>query len=258
MTAFTVRQNIYDDEAFFQGYADLRANPANLNTLVEQPALRALLPPLEGARVLDLGCGFGDLTAYCAEQGAERVLGTDISEKMIRAARDLNAHPCIRYRRAAMEDLAFAPQSFDLVVSSFALHYVRDYAALAANVATWLTPGGAFVFSVEHPIITARKAGQDWARDEAGSKLHWPVDDYGDEGERRSTWFVEGVIKYHRTLATYLNTLARRGLVVAEIREPVASADALRTLPVLATLTRRPSCLIIQAAKPCVTQDVTL
>ena len=245
-----MKQNIYDDETFFQGYADLRANPANLNTLVEQPALRALLPNLEGLRVLDLGCGYGDLTHYCADQGAASVLGTDISEKMIQTARKVNAHPCIQYRRAAMEDLSLAAGSFDVIVSSFALHYVRDYPSLAANIAAWLSPGGVFVFSVEHPIVTARKAEQDWARDEAGGKLHWPVDDYGDEGERQFYWFVEGVIKYHRTLATYLNTLVRRDLTVTEIREPVASAEALRTLSVLATLARCPSCLIIRATKP--------
>ena len=83
-----MRQNIYDDEAFFQGYADLRAQPGNLNDLVEQPALRALLPPLAGASVLDMGCGAGDLSAYCAGQGAARVVGADISERMLALARE--------------------------------------------------------------------------------------------------------------------------------------------------------------------------
>ena len=154
-----MRQNIYDDEAFFQGYADLRAQPGNLNDLVEQPALRALLPPLAGASVLDMGCGAGDLAAYCAAQGAAQVAAVDISEKMLALARETNAHPSIAYRRAAIEDLAFAPASLDVVVSSFAVHYVQDYAALAVNVACWLRPGGAFVYSTEHPILTARKAG---------------------------------------------------------------------------------------------------
>ena len=51
--------------------------------------------------------------------------------------------------------------SFDLVFSSLALHYVRDFAGVCRNVARMLVPGGSFVFSVEHPVFTAR-AEQEW------------------------------------------------------------------------------------------------
>ncbi len=244
-----MRQNVYDDLAFFEGYTALRANPANLNVLVEQPALRALLPPLVGATVVDLGCGTGDLSLYCAEQGAESVLAFDLSAKMLDVARERNRHPNVRFVRAAMEDLSLASGAADVVVSSFALHYVRDYPALVSNVMRWLRPGGALVFSVEHPIVTANAAGQDWARDDAGRRLHWPVDDYAQEGERRFHWFVDDVVKYHRTLATYLNVLIEHGLVVAAVREPAGSEDAVRELPTLASLARCPSCLIVKGVK---------
>ena len=216
-----MRQNIYDDEAFFQGYAELRASPGNLNDLVEQPAL---LPLLGGA---------------------------DISEKMLTVAREQNAHPAIEYVRAAIEDLSFAPETFDIVVSSFAVHYVSDYAALAAAVSRWLRPGGVFVYSTEHPMTTARKAGeQNWVRDEAGNRLFWPIDDYGDEGERRFQWIVGGVAKYHRTMATLVNGLVGAGLAVAQLVEPVASEEALRQEPGLASLARFPNCLIVKCVKP--------
>ena len=255
-----VRQNIYDDEAFFQGYAELRASPGNLNDLVEQPTLRALLPPLAGAAVLDMGCGAGDLSLYCASQGAARVVGADISEKMLAVARERNAHPAIEYVRAAIEDLSFAPATFDVVVSSFAVHYVQDYDALAGSVSQWLRPGGAFVYSTEHPMTTARKAGeQNWVRDVAGNRLYWPIDDYGDEGERRFHWFVDGVAKYHRTMATLVNGLVGAGLAVAQIVEPVASEEALRQEPGLASLARFPNCLLVKSVKPpSVTPAVTL
>jgi SAM-dependent methyltransferase len=245
-----VRQNIYDDEAFFRGYADLRAQPGNLNDLVEQPVLRGLLPPLAGATVLDMGCGAGSLSAYCAGQGAARVVAADISKKMLALARERNAHPNIEYLRAAIEDLSFAPDTFEVVVSSFAVHYVQDYITLAANVSRWLTPGGTLAFSTEHPMITARKAdGPGWVRDEAGNKLYWPVDDYGDEGERRLHWFVDGVAKYHRTMGTLVNGLVSAGLTVTQLVEPVASKEALRREPGLATLARFPTCLIVQGVK---------
>ena len=54
------QQNIYDNEIFFEGYKKLRENTASANVLFEIPALLSLLPDLEGKRVLDLGCGYGE------------------------------------------------------------------------------------------------------------------------------------------------------------------------------------------------------
>lgn len=50
-------QNIFDNEAFFNGYKALRDSDCNANDLIEQPAMRKLLPDLNGKTVLDLGCG---------------------------------------------------------------------------------------------------------------------------------------------------------------------------------------------------------
>ncbi|MBV9849972.1 MAG: class I SAM-dependent methyltransferase [Armatimonadetes bacterium] len=245
-----MRQNIYDDETFFTGYRALRDTADNFNNLVEQPALRALLPPLGGKVVLDLGCGFGDLAAYCVAQGAARVTATDISTRMLAQARERNALPQIEYVKSAMEDLDFPPASVDLVVSSLALHYVADYAGLVRKVAGWLTAGGDFVFSVEHPICTAQKADQTWLRDEAGRKLCWPVDDYSDEGRREFGWYVPGVIKYHRTVSTLLNGLMEAGLAVAGVQEPVASEETIRRLPEYAATRRVPPFLLVKSNKP--------
>ena len=54
------RQNIYDNEIFFDGYKKLRGRKGNANDLFEIPALFSLLPSLEGKKILDLGCGFGE------------------------------------------------------------------------------------------------------------------------------------------------------------------------------------------------------
>ncbi len=113
-----MRQNIYDDATFFRGYHALREQADNFNNLVEQPALRALLPPLTGETVLDLGCGFGDIAAYCVTQGAEHIVATDISTRTLAQALEQNRLPQIEYVQAAMEDLKFAPDSFDVVLSS--------------------------------------------------------------------------------------------------------------------------------------------
>jgi SAM-dependent methyltransferase len=243
-----VKQNIYDNPQFFAGYRILRETRSGLNEALEQPALRSLLPPLRSARVLDLGCGFGDLCQYTAERGASHITGIDISRRMLEIAGTKTRDARIDYLRCAVEDYQYRGPPIDLVVSSLMLHYVRDYPAIVSRVSSWLAPGGRFVFSVEHPICTALLAG--WYQHNDGSRFHWPVDRYREEGERRHHWFVDGVIKYHRTVETYVNTLLEAGLTIERLLEPEPTGAALAERPELADDRRRPPFLIIAARRP--------
>src|SRR5215213_6281155 len=148
-------QNIYDRPDFFEGYSQLGRSVEGLAGAVEWPALRSMLPGLGGLRVVDLGCGFGWFCRWAREQGAARVLGLDLSERMLARAKANTADAAIAYVRTDMERLGLAEASFDLAYSSLALHYVEDLAGLLAEVHRALRPGGRLVFSVEHPIFTA-------------------------------------------------------------------------------------------------------
>ena len=77
-------RNIFDDSVFFNGYMELRRSGVNYNELLEQPAMRAMLPKLHGKAVLDLGCGYGDNCRVFIKRGASRAVGVDISERMLR------------------------------------------------------------------------------------------------------------------------------------------------------------------------------
>jgi hypothetical protein len=111
-----------------------------------------------------------------------------------------------------------------------------------------MRPGARFVFSVEHPISTA--AGTyEWQQDDKGEKLHWKLDRYREEGYRASTWFIPGVIKYHRTVETYVNTLVDAGLVLTRLLEPEATSEAMIVRPELVETRRRPAFLHIAAEK---------
>lgn len=246
-----MKQNAYDNKTFFEGYKHLRETGSGLNDALEQPAIRSLLPDLSGLDVLDLGCGMGQFTAYCADSGANRVVGVDISEKMIEYARAYHVGDNIEYIKVAVEDVRFPDKSFDLIVSSFVMHYVADYIGLLQNVNRWLRPSGKFVYSCEHPIVTANLPGcGHWVRDVEGKKLYWCIDNYGDEGVREQTWFIDGVIKYHRQLSTLLNGLMDQGFVVERVLEPEATQQALERRPNLAEERRRPPVLVISAVKP--------
>ena len=72
-------QNIYDDPKFFEGYSRLPRSVAGLDGAPEWPALRALIPALQGCSVVDLGCGYGWFCRWAREAGAARVLGLDVS-----------------------------------------------------------------------------------------------------------------------------------------------------------------------------------
>jgi SAM-dependent methyltransferase len=240
-------QNVYDDQAFFAGYSTLERFGAGWQRAMEHADLLALLPDVGGRHVLDLGCGAGQLARHLAERGAAEVVGVDISEQMLDVARREWAHPRVTYRHQAIERLALPPGRLDLVVSSLALHYVEDYAGLIRRVAGWLKPGGILVYSIEHPIFTARLPGDGWILDDAGRRTRWAIDRYAAEGAREETWFVSGVRKVHRTMATLLNGLVDAGLTVERVVEPLPSEAWLREHPLAADERRRPVFLLIRA-----------
>jgi trans-aconitate methyltransferase len=100
-----------------------------------------LLAPLPGERILDLGCGSGQLTANIASHGAE-VMGIDRSEEMIAEAR--RNFPALKFEVADAADFVVdAP--VDAVFSNAALHWVKNADGVARSVARALRPGGRFV-----------------------------------------------------------------------------------------------------------------
>ncbi|WP_332688778.1 class I SAM-dependent methyltransferase, partial [Bosea sp. (in: a-proteobacteria)] len=91
-------QNIYDDPEFFAGYSRLPRQVHGLAGAPEWPAIRAILPDLEGRRVVDMGCGFGWFSRWAREHGAASVLGLDLSGKMIARAKAETADAAITYK----------------------------------------------------------------------------------------------------------------------------------------------------------------
>ena len=238
-------QNIYDNEEFFANYSRLRRSVAGLDGAPEWPALRALLPQLRGLRVLDLGCGFGWFCRWARQEGAAHVVGIDVSENMLARARAATADSSITYVRGDMENLALSARSLDLVYSSLALHYVENLSRLFSQVYRALVPGGSLVFSVEHPIFSST-IWSEWLPGPAGRKL-WPIDRYLDEGPRSTDWLAKGVIKQHRTLATYLNMLIRLRFSISHVEEWGPTAEQVADEPAWADERHRPPFLLMAA-----------
>ena len=243
-----MKENKYDSDDFFEKYSNFPRSREGLNAAGEWHELKKMLPAFPGKRVLDIGCGFGWHCIHAAELGAACVLGTDISARMLAVAREKTPYPNAEYRQVAMEDMDFAIGSFDVVISSLAFHYTPDFPEICRRIAGWLTVGGDFVFSVEHPVFTA-EGSQEWCRGEDGHPQHWPVDDYFREGRRDAVFLGEHVVKYHRTLATYLSTLLESGFAIAGIVEPRPAEHLLDAVPGMQDELRRPMMLLVAARK---------
>ncbi|MBO9632178.1 MAG: class I SAM-dependent methyltransferase [Chitinophagaceae bacterium] len=243
-----MKENKYDDPEFFLTYSRMPRSVNGLAAAGEWSTLRSMLPDLHDKTVLDLGCGYGWHCRYAREAGAAKVTGIDISAMMLEQARATTQDPAIDYKQMAIEDIDFAPATFDLVFSSLALHYVQPYAAVCNKIHSMLKPGGSFVFSVEHPVFTAIDA-QDWYLDDKGNRLHWPVDNYQDESIRHTNFLGHQVIKYHRTFSTWLNALISAGFSITRIGEPAPNAQTLKQYPEMKDEVRRPIFLLIAATK---------
>jgi SAM-dependent methyltransferase len=241
-----VKQNKYDDPDFFAEYSRMPRSMHGMAAGMEWTTFRALLPDLRDKRVLDLGCGFGWHCRYVHEHGATKVVGIDLSQKMLERARATSHAPGIKYHRCAIEDIDFPANEFDLVISSLALHYVESFDRVCCKIHHCLTPSGLFLFSVEHPIFTSLPT-QDWYYSPTGERLHWPIDNYQIEGRRQTNWLTENVIKYHRTMATYVNMLIQSGFLIKRLEEPKPDPDIADTD--VQDQLRRPPFLVIAALK---------
>ncbi len=123
--------------------------------------LLGLLGPEPGERVLDLGCGTGELAAALTELGVE-VRGIDADAAMIAQARA--NHPGIHFEQADAHDVVVA-EPVDAVLSNAALHWMLDPAVVIARVRAALRPGGRFVaeFGGQGNVAIIRSAVRDAA-----------------------------------------------------------------------------------------------
>ncbi len=246
-----MKQNIYDNPKFFTGYKAMRDARSGLNEVLEQPAIKSLLPNIENKLVLDLGCGTGHLCRYFLDHGAKRVVGVDISFNMLEIARrTFSQDNKISFVESPLEDYDAGISQYDIVISSLAFHYVSDLGALFGKIFAWLKTDGLLIFSIEHPIATCSQGVHPgWQKDDQGFKKFWKVDEYSNEGIRNSHWIVDDVIKYHRRFSSILNCLLDNGFQINRVLEPHALKEAEKERPELLEERRRPPFLMIRAKK---------
>jgi ubiquinone/menaquinone biosynthesis C-methylase UbiE len=173
-----VREREFHDELAAR-YDALRMPPEPLGSL--ESAVVAMAGDLAAKRVLDVGCGTGDLTLALLRAGA-CVTAIDVSPGMLdltrrRAELFCPGCPLPRLEAAAAEEMPFANGAFDLVVGRFILHHV-DLTRAPAEIARVLAPGGIAVFaenSSRNPLLM-------FARERLAGRFGIPR--YGTSDER--------------------------------------------------------------------------
>jgi 2-polyprenyl-3-methyl-5-hydroxy-6-metoxy-1,4-benzoquinol methylase len=216
------------------------------NGLIDSVMLNAC-GKVEGLSILDCGCGEGRFCRMLVKRGAKYVLGLDLCEPMIEAARKLQSE-CDAYRVQDVQDLDFIEnETFDVVVSYLNQCDLPDFEANTKEVFQVLKKGGRFIVANLHPM---RSATGKWHRNADGEKLHVILDNYFDEGERY--WEMVGIriTSFHRSLSTYINNFIKTGFVIKGIVEPTVTVDQLNEYPDLDDELRVPNFIVYVLQKP--------
>ena len=200
------------------------------------PALLALLGDVAGTAVLDAGAGNGYLARKLARMGAS-VTAVEPADGpfqyiVAREAREPLGLTCIQQDLSTLDQLA---GYFDAVIANMVLLDIPDFRPAIANCLAALRPGGAFIFSLEHPFTDVAGRGE----------LPFPVSDYFTE---RAFPRTHGD-NFHRTLETYIDAVADCGGVIARIKEPRLAEAVARLHPERAWASKLPAFLVVQARK---------
>jgi len=194
-----------------------------VNAYYERPAMLELAGDVTGRRILDAGCGSGPLFAALRDRGA-MVTGIDSSAAMLeQARRRLGAAADLRVADLA-SPLRFPDCTFDDVVASLVLHYLKDWGPALAELRRVLTPGGRLIVSVDHPsavYLTDRLAGGETS--------------YFETRQRTEEWTMGGqtaqLTFWDRPLHAMTDAFIAAGFRINVISEPPPAAAAYDLFP---------------------------
>lgn len=200
------------------------------------------------ARVLDLGCGEGQIARLATDGGARHVVGVDASAAQIVEAGRRGGG--VAYARASATRLPLVGGWFDAVVSCLVLEHLADLDGALDEVSRVLRPGGRFVLFVNHPLF--QTPGSGWIDDQIldPPEQYWRVGPYLSEGV--SVEEVDAGVQlpfFHRPLSRYVNAMAERGLYVTRMVEPAPPARFLALAPQYQDAATIPRLLLLRAEK---------
>ncbi|GKU78419.1 class I SAM-dependent methyltransferase [Paenibacillus sp. L3-i20] len=202
----------YDVDANFDNYMERRKGKENANDTLEKPVICELLGEVNCKKTLDLGCGDARFAKELFDLGCEQYIGIEGSSNMVERASTFLVGQQGKVIQTSIEGWDYPEDTFNLVVSRLAIHYIEDIDSMFLKIYKTLTSSGSFIFSIEHPVITS-------TLQPSGIRTNWIVDNYFKDGFREQQWLGGTVHKYHRSIEDYFRALQRAGFSVEHLRE---------------------------------------
>ena len=201
---------------------------------------------LAGAtRVLDVGCGEGQVARRVAKLGAE-VVGVDPTVAQLEVARERAGGP--RYVLARAEAVPLRDASFDAALSCLVFEHLDPFEPAVAEVARLLAADGRFLLFLNHPLLQA--PGSGWVIDHILDEQYWRVGSYlPDDHAMEEVSPGVDLPFMHRPLYRYVNELADRGLFIERVEEPPPAPGFLARAPEYTDAATIPRLLLLVTRK---------
>ena len=214
---------------------------------VEQIIPLALEELVGRHKVLDLGCGDGQIARALAAQGSD-VIGVDPTQLHIDIAIERGGGP--RYLLGGATDIPADDNSFDAVVACLVFEHIDQMDEAMTEVARVLKPEGQFSFFLNHPLL--QTPGSGWIDDHIidPPEQYWRIGPYLVETESIEEVEKDVYIRFiHRPLSRYVNALIANGLTLERMVEPSPPAGFLARAPEYALAHTVPRLLYLRSTK---------
>lgn len=188
------------------------------------PAFAELVPGA-GTRTLDIGCGEGRIGRWLADRG-HRVVGIDSSPTLVDRAAEAGGYEEVVCGDAAK--LPWPADQFDLAVAFMSLHDMPHPSAVVEEIARVLEPGGVLCIAIIHPLNRPTEHLNDYFREQRFTEV---ITRNGLE---------MNFVGVDRPLESYTRALSDNGFVIDKLREPRASATAVKRASELAPAAKKP------------------
>ena len=198
-------------------------------------------------KVLDLGCGDGQIARALAAQGSD-VLGVDPTQLHIDVAIERGGGP--RYLLGGATKIPADDNSFDAVVACLVFEHIDQMDEAMAEVARVLKPNGQFSFFLNHPLL--QTPGSGWIDDHIidPPEQYWRIGPYLVETESIEEVEKDVYIRFiHRPLSRYVNALLANGMSLERMVEPSPPAGFLARAPEYALAHTVPRLLYLRSTK---------
>ncbi len=218
----------------------LRTGENYAHEYLEKPAMYKKLQNLKNKTVLCLGCGSGEECAYLKSLGAKKVVGVDLSKKLIEVAK--KSYPDIEFYVMNIEKLELPKDNFDLIYSSLVMHYLKKWDKVLDSVFNVLKNNGTFLFSTHSSI----RWGAEKIKNKNGNtstllgyiknnkKKEFEIfGDYLNTRKVKDIWFNEFEVSYyHRSFSSIMKDIIKSKFKIIDFLEPKPLNSIKKKMPV--------------------------